>query len=208
MTYSIIFKENVAFNLLFFRLLYNGIFVTTLSAKKMNTNDSEEYMLMQNFDILKTHLKIDCARFLGNVLKQCHPDFETFKESATFRSLNKNCQEEISNKNNFVLRIPVLCEVLLKGNPWPEHVLENSKFRAIEMQTFKDDIVSLNQIWKTHITENHHEKITLNNKQQLCEELSEIGIRMAERFPHIGQTYLMSTKQLRLKGKSKKYRRQ
>lgn len=34
MTYSIIFNENVAFNLLFFRLLYNGIFVTTLSAKK------------------------------------------------------------------------------------------------------------------------------------------------------------------------------
>lgn len=166
----------------------------------MNKNNSDMYTKMHNFETLKTHLKIDCARFLGNILEQWHQDIENIKKSETFGELNENCQAEIVKRNSFVLTIPVLCEVLLHGNHGHENIHdkhENFQLRITEMQPFYDDIVSLNRIWKTHIIDNHHETMTSDEMKQLCEEFLEIGMRMAERFPHIGQTYLESIQRLR-----------
>lgn len=166
------------------------------------------YTLMHNFETLKTHLKIHCARFLGNILEQWHHDIENIKKSETFGLLNEHCQEEIVKRNSFVLSIPVLCDVLLQGNMCTGHkniheTHENFQLRITEMQPFYDDIISLNRIWKTHIVDNHHETMTSDVMKQLCEKIWEIGVRMAERFPQIGQTYLDSIQPLRPDGKLK-----
>lgn len=113
-----------------------------------------EFKLMRNFATLKTHLKIDCAIFLGQVLEQLYRDIKSLKESKTFLLLDQKCQEEILKKNGFVLSIPVLCEVFEKID-LDEYSAKPPTFR---IHPFIGNVLLLKNIWKKHIAYNNDEK--------------------------------------------------
>lgn len=155
-----------------------------------------EFKLMRNFETLKTHLKIDCVRFLGQVLEQLYRDIKSIKESTIFRLLDQKCQQEILKKNDFVLSIPVLCKVF-------ENMNENEyKAKSINLpptfrhKPFIENVISLKNMWKTHIADNDDEKISSEKMQQLSEHLKRVAKEMASQFPDIGEKYAKSVPQL------------
>lgn len=166
----------------------------------MDQSDNE-FKLMRNFETLKTHLKIDCVRFLGQVLEQLYRDIKSLKESTIFRLLDQKCQKEILKKNDFVLSIPVLCKVF-------ENMNENEyKAKSIHLpptfrhKPFIENVISLKNMWKTHIADNDDEKISSEKMQQLSEHLKRVAKEMASQFPNIGEKYAKSVPQLQKDGK-------
>lgn len=160
-----------------------------------------EFKLMRNFATLKTHLKIDCAIFLGQVLEQLYRDIKSLKESKKIQLLDQKCQEEILKKNGFVLSIPVLCEVFEKMD------LDEYSAKSIHLpptfriHPFIGNVLLLKNIWKKHIADNNDEKISSEKLQQLSEDLKHIGEEMASQYPGIGDKYAESVQQLQTFGK-------
>lgn len=148
-----------------------------------------EFLLMKNYATLKTHLKIDCSQFLGNILKMLYEDINTLKESETFKILDDKSRQEIVQKRNFVFSIPALCEVLLKTN----FDIEGGK------ETWHADVNRLREIWNNHIDKN--KKISSDLFQKIHTDLQNIGNRMAERFQESGSAYVKSIRQLQQDGK-------
>lgn len=70
----------------------------------METHD-DDFTLMDNFHTLQTHLRIDCARFLGKVLQKWHLDIDSLKESGTFGLLCVESQAEILKKKQFCFEL-------------------------------------------------------------------------------------------------------
>lgn len=72
------------------------------------------FSMMKNFEILKTNLKIEGAKFLGRILELWYSDIEGSKSNETLEKLESKSKQEIARRGNFALSIPVLCDVLLK----------------------------------------------------------------------------------------------
>lgn len=153
--------------------------------------DEDEYLLMKNYETLKTHLKIDCSKFLGNVLQILYQDIENLEKSETFEKLDEESKQEIAKRKSFVLSIPALCDILLKKKCDFE---DGTKL-------WLDDVSRLRDIWDIHVKRNDGETISSSSLQAIQRELKEIGDRMAERFGDIGHSYVASIQGLQQDGK-------
>lgn len=153
--------------------------------------DDDEFTHMNNFHTLQTHLRIDCARFLGKILLKWHLDIDSLKESETFGLLDVDSQAEILKRNSFVLSLPVLCDILLKCQYEKVKGDESvSLLSPSSVQPLIDDIVLLDTIWKRYIIDNENQMISLGDMQKLREIFESIGNRMANRFSGVGEEYV------------------
>lgn len=180
-----------------FVVVFRNIFVKPDVSGTMETHD-DDFTLMDNFHTLQTHLRIDCARFLGKVLQNRHLDIDSLKESGTFGLLCVESQAEILKRNSFVLSLPVLCDVLLKCQY--EKVNDNESVSFLppsSVQPFTDDIVLLDTIWKRYIIDNDNQMISLDDMQNLREMFESIGNRMANRFSNLGEEYVKTIQRFR-----------
>lgn len=180
-----------------FVVVFRYIFVKPDVSGTMETHD-DDFTLMDNFHTLQTHLRIDCARFLGKVLQKWHLDIDSLKESGTFGLLCVESHAEILKRNSFVLSLPVLCDVLLKCQY--EKVNDNESVSFLppsSVQPFTDDIVLLDTIWKRYIIDNDNQMISLDDMQNLREMFESIGNRMANRFSDLGEEYVKTIQRFR-----------
>ena len=138
--------------------------------------EAQDFSMMNNFDILKTNLKIDVAKFLGRILELWYSDIEGLKSNETFEKLENKRKQEIARRGNFALSIPVLCDVLLK---------ETSRNLDCGSKHFHGDITRLKDIWTIHIVDNDDEMIPLSCMEALQKELKEIIDRMVTRYDNI-----------------------
>lgn len=163
----------------------------------METND-DEFTRMDNFHTLQTHLRIDCARFLGKILQKWHQDIESLKKSDTFGKLDVESQAEIRKRNSFVLSLPVLCDVLLKCQY--EKISKDERVSLLppsSVQSFIDDIVTLDTTWKRYIIDNDNQMIPSDDMQKLREMFESIGKGMAGRFSDLGEAYVKTIERFR-----------
>lgn len=161
-----------------------------------------EFKLIRNFETLKSHFRINCVTFLVQVVEQLYDkDITSLKESRIFRLLDQKCQEEISKKNNFVLSLPALCNVFENMNE-NEYKAKSTHFPStFRYQTFIENVLTLKNLWKTHIVDNDDEKISSEKMQQLSDHLKCVSKEMASQFPDIGKKYVESVLQLQKDGK-------
>lgn len=80
-------------------------------------------------------------------------------------------QEEISKKNNFVLSLPALCNVFENMNENEYKAKSTHLPSTFRYQTFIENVLTLKNLWKTHIVDNDDEKIS-SEKMQLTVECS------------------------------------
>ncbi|XP_056000947.1 serine/threonine-protein phosphatase 6 regulatory ankyrin repeat subunit A-like isoform X2 [Ostrea edulis] len=156
----------------------------------------KEFLLMENFENLKTHFKIDCAKFLGNILLLCLKNIENLTKSDKFALLDMGSQNEICKRNSFILSVPVLCDIILKGM-CEEHMGNFNWYLREEGFTFSDDVARLRDIWKLHIVDNDDERISEEDKEHIWSEINAVGERMGSRFREAGKTYLESIRRLK-----------
>jgi hypothetical protein len=163
----------------------------------------KEFLLMENFEKLKTHFKIDCAKFLGSIVHLCLEDIENLIKSSKFALLDVRSQNEISKRNSFVLSVPVLCDIILKGI-CEDHIKRNFGWHLSEDEnqgfTFSDDVARLRDIWELHILANDDERISERDKEQVWREIEAVGERMGCRFTEVGAVYLKSIRRLKPEG--------
>lgn len=177
--------------------VFRNIYLKPDVSGTMETHD-DDFTLMDNFHTLQTHLRIDCARFLGKILQKWHLDIDSLKESETFGLLDVESQAEILKRNSFVLSLPVLCDVLLQCKY--EKVNEDESVSLLppsSVQPFIDDIVLLDSIWKRYIIDNDNQMISLDDMQKLREIFQSIGNRMANRFSDLGEEYAKTIQRFR-----------
>lgn len=156
-----------------------------------------EFKLIRNFETLKSHFRINCVKFLVQVVEQLYDkDITSLKESRIFRLLDQKCQEEISKKNNFVLSLPALCNVFENMNENEYKAKSTHLPSTFRYQTFIENVLTLKNLWKTHIVDNDDEKISSEKMQQLSDHLKCVSKEMASQFPDIGKKYVESVLQL------------
>ncbi|XP_062581961.1 uncharacterized protein LOC134243737 isoform X2 [Saccostrea cucullata] len=146
----------------------------------------KEFSMMHNFMILKTHFKIDSAKFLGNILQLCWRDIDNLKNHEMFHLLDNGSQVMISRRNSFVLSFPVLCEFFIK------RICEDTEKEQYMDSEVVRDVTRLQQIWKVNISENDVKKISNDVGKQIWRELECIGKSMAQKFEEAGKIYLES----------------
>lgn len=103
-----------------------------------------EFKLIRNFETLKSHFRINCVKFLVQVVEQLYDkDIKILKESRIFRLLDQKCQEEISKKNNFVLSLPALCNVFENMNENEYKAKSTHLPSTFRYQTFIENVLTL-----------------------------------------------------------------
>lgn len=135
---------------------------------------------------------------LGKSCKKWHQDIESLKKSDTFGKLDVESQAEIRKRNSFVLSLPVLCDVLLKCEY--EKISKDERVSLLppsSVQSFIDDIVTLDTTWKRYIIDNDNQMIPSDDMQKLREMFESIGKGMAGRFSDLGEAYVKTIERFR-----------